>query len=261
MADCFAEDVGAEDAAMPAEVGRWLRTVLAEVQLATSAVAAGDVARFDEALLRARRVYVAGQGRSGLVARAFAQRLMHIGFESYAVGDIISPAVGAADVFIAVTASGRTETTVSQAANAKAAGATIVTLTEMESGDLVDLSELRLLVPTRPPRRPETGAPCDNVVLSDSSDPVRRGLRDASAAAASDRCGAQRPALEPRMKSAGELKVDHRRIWFVGVRTQGSAALSAFPGWMGVLREDIRLQGVDLPLDTDAPGDRNMCLK
>jgi 6-phospho-3-hexuloisomerase len=156
MADRFGKDIGAEDAAMPAEVERWLRSVLAEVQLATSAVAADDVARFDEALLKARRVYVAGQGRSGLVARAFAQRLMHIGFESYAVGDIITPAVGAADVFVAVTASGRTETTVSQAANAKAAGATIVTLTEMESGELVGLSELRLLVPTRPPSGPKS---------------------------------------------------------------------------------------------------------
>jgi shikimate dehydrogenase len=60
------------------------------------------------------------------------------------------------------------------------------------------------------------------------------------------------------MKNAGELKVDHQTIWFVGVRTQGSAALSAFPGWMGVLREDIRLQGVDLPLDTDAQGYRDL---
>ena len=38
--------------------------------------------RFLEKILAAERIYVAGAGRSGLVGRAFAQRLMHLGFES-----------------------------------------------------------------------------------------------------------------------------------------------------------------------------------
>jgi len=43
-----------------------------------------------EEILNAKRIYLAGAGRSGLVARAFAQRLMHLGFESYAIGETIT---------------------------------------------------------------------------------------------------------------------------------------------------------------------------
>lgn len=41
--------------------------------------------------------------------------------------------------------------------------------------------------------------------------------------------------------------------WFVGVRTEGSAAVAAFPEWMRALHLDGALDTIDLPLD--APGD------
>jgi len=34
-----------------------------------------------------------GVGRSGLIGRAFAMRLMHLGFEVYVLGETITPAV------------------------------------------------------------------------------------------------------------------------------------------------------------------------
>jgi len=61
-----------------------------------------------EEILNAKRIYLAGAGRSGLVARAFAQRLMHLGFESYAIGETITPAFRSGDVLIAVSGSGET---------------------------------------------------------------------------------------------------------------------------------------------------------
>ena len=34
-----------------------------------------------------------GAGRSGLVAKAFAMRLMHLGLEAFVVGETITPAL------------------------------------------------------------------------------------------------------------------------------------------------------------------------
>lgn len=56
--------------------------------------------QFMQALLTAPRIYVAGAGRSGLIAKAFAMRLMHIGMESYVVGETITPAMQNGDLLV-----------------------------------------------------------------------------------------------------------------------------------------------------------------
>ena len=38
-------------------------------------------------------VFIMGLGRSGLVAKAFGMRLMHLGLKVYIVGDTITPAI------------------------------------------------------------------------------------------------------------------------------------------------------------------------
>ena len=53
---------------------------------------------FFHRMLTAKRVYVAGAGRSGLIARAFAMRLMHLGMEAYVVGETITPAMHTGDI-------------------------------------------------------------------------------------------------------------------------------------------------------------------
>ncbi len=37
------------------------------------------------------RIFVTGLGRTGLMARGFAMRLMHLGRRVYHVGDVITP--------------------------------------------------------------------------------------------------------------------------------------------------------------------------
>ncbi len=59
------------------------------------------------------------QGRSGLAAKAFAMRLMHLGISSYVVGETISPAIYDDDCIIAISGSGETNTIVSAARIAK----------------------------------------------------------------------------------------------------------------------------------------------
>jgi 6-phospho-3-hexuloisomerase len=63
---------------------------------------------FFSEMCNARKIYVAGAGRSGLVARAFAMRLMHIGFESYVIGETITPALSRGDTLVVFSGSGET---------------------------------------------------------------------------------------------------------------------------------------------------------
>ena len=54
-------------------------------------------------IISRKRVFVYGAGRSGLVAKAFAQRLMHIGIESYVIGETINPSVKPSNVVFLVS--------------------------------------------------------------------------------------------------------------------------------------------------------------
>ena len=64
--------------------------------------------RFIDALERANRVFIAGAGRSGLVARAFAMRLMQLGFRVHVVGEVTTPGARADDLLIIISGSGET---------------------------------------------------------------------------------------------------------------------------------------------------------
>ena len=73
------------------------------ISRALSVINLDEVLQFVKILENAHRegkkVLVVGVGRSGLVARAFAMRLMHLGFRSYVLGETITPSVGEGDVF------------------------------------------------------------------------------------------------------------------------------------------------------------------
>jgi 6-phospho-3-hexuloisomerase len=131
-------------AAATAQASRWVGIVTEEIESALNVVSPSEIVALVDAVLGARRIYVAGQGGSGLIGRGFAQRLMHIGCESYAVGDIIAPAIGAGDLFVAITASGATETTVRQAQKAQATGATVLAVVQAGGGQLAARSNMVL---------------------------------------------------------------------------------------------------------------------
>lgn len=116
----------------------------------TALVEALDEAQLDAAaqiIADAPRIFFTGIGRSGLSARAIAMRLMHIGRASYVVGEVATPAIGAGDVLVALTSSGR-GTVLEQARAALTHGARVVTFSTGEN-DLTALSEVFVALPAR----------------------------------------------------------------------------------------------------------------
>ncbi len=75
------------------------------------------------------KILLIGSGRSGLVGRTFALRLMHLGFNVYVSGETITPALSEDDLVVALSGSGTTTTVVAQAEVAKSVGAMVIAVT------------------------------------------------------------------------------------------------------------------------------------
>ncbi|MDG6249494.1 MAG: SIS domain-containing protein, partial [Methanocalculus sp.] len=78
--------------------------------------------QFISEILSGRRIYVTGAGRSGLVAKAFAIRLMHLGFPCYVIGETITPAFDSGDMLVVFSGSGETKSVVSAAEKVRELG-------------------------------------------------------------------------------------------------------------------------------------------
>lgn len=102
--------------------------------------------KFADMLNSANRIFVMGAGRSGLVAKSFAMRLMHIGYVVYVVGEIVTPAVTAGDVVIAISGSGNTRTIGEFGEICKKLDVKLITVTSNRDSLLGRLSDLVVIV-------------------------------------------------------------------------------------------------------------------
>lgn len=73
--------------------------------------------------------FIVGSGRSELIGKAFAMRLMHLGFTVYVVGDVTTPAIKNTDCLIAISGSGETKVVTTAAQTAHEIGSTVVGIT------------------------------------------------------------------------------------------------------------------------------------
>lgn len=98
---------------------------------------------------RDHKILVMGAGRSGLVGRAFAMRLLHLGYNVYVLGDTIVPRIGREDIVIAISGSGRTKLIVTAAEAAKHVGATVIAITSYPDSPLAEIADIVVEVPGR----------------------------------------------------------------------------------------------------------------
>ena len=105
--------------------------------------------KFEDIIIESKNIFVTGAGRSGLAAKAFAMRLMHLGLSAYVVGETISPAIYEDDCIIAISGSGETNTIVSAAKIAKNRGSKVLALTSYPESTLGQLCDAFILVKGR----------------------------------------------------------------------------------------------------------------
>jgi 6-phospho-3-hexuloisomerase len=94
-------------------------------------------------------IFVMGAGRSRLVAKAFAMRLMQLGLSVYVVGETTTPAVLPQDVVIAISGSGETRTVADLGKLAKDIGSTLITITSKKDSALGRISDIAVIIPSK----------------------------------------------------------------------------------------------------------------
>ena len=135
-----------------------LTAVQDEVRSALAAIAEAEVVALEDAIDGSPRVFCAARGRSELVARGFAMRLMHLGIVAHVVGDTTTPAIGRGDLLLLTSGTGTTATLVPIAERAAAVGARRATVTANSNGALALGADPLVRVPA-PPSRQDPGTP------------------------------------------------------------------------------------------------------
>ncbi|MCA1065908.1 6-phospho-3-hexuloisomerase [Rossellomorea sp. AcN35-11] len=143
-----------------------ITTVAEEISQVLSKVKEEEAIQLSQQLKTAKRIFVYGEGRSGLMGKAFAMRLMHGGFPVYVIGETITPSMDEGDVFIGISGSGSTSSIVSFATKAKEVGARVFLVTTNRESNLVSMCDGILCIPAATKYRragePDTIQPLGN---------------------------------------------------------------------------------------------------
>ena len=108
---------------------------------------AGEEMHAFTARIRAhQRIFVSASGRSGLMMRAFAMRLMQAGITVFIAGDPLTPAIGAGDLLVCASASGRTPSVCRNAETALQCGAELYVITACADSPLARIRKPDLLL-------------------------------------------------------------------------------------------------------------------
>ena len=127
-----------------------MRLIISAAGSIADAVSDREEGQFMQALITSPRIYVAGAGRSGLVAKAFAMRLMHLGMESYVVGETITPAMQKGDLLVAFSGSGETRSITEICRTAKAVGGRLALITSRNDSTMAKTADMMVVLNSRP---------------------------------------------------------------------------------------------------------------
>lgn len=123
-----------------------MRLMASKIRDTAASLSDSETEAFLSAIQSAERIYVMGAGRSGLVAKAFAMRLMHLGFISFVVGETITPAMQQKDLLVIFSGSGRTKTIADIADTAKEIGGRISLITSNRDSKISRMADVIVII-------------------------------------------------------------------------------------------------------------------
>ena len=100
-------------------------------------------------ILKANKIFIVGAGRSGLVGKAFAMRLMQIGLRVYVVGETITPSMEEGDLLIAISNSGETRSVCLASQIAMSIKGNIVGITSNKNSRLAKKATKSIIIDTK----------------------------------------------------------------------------------------------------------------
>jgi 6-phospho-3-hexuloisomerase len=116
--------------------------ILSRIKEITDKISPKDFDVFINLIIRSPRIYILGAGRSGLVAKAFGMRLVHLKKKVFIVGETITPAMRKGDTLIAVSGSGKTTWVVETAKASKTLGGKVAAITWDRESELAKIADV-----------------------------------------------------------------------------------------------------------------------
>ncbi|MBP2132264.1 6-phospho-3-hexuloisomerase [Methanomicrobium sp. W14] len=123
-----------------------IRLMASKINEMAESLSDSEVQNFIDEIMHADRIYVMGAGRSGLVAKAFAMRLMHLGLKSYVIGETITPAMKKGDIVVAFSGSGETKTIAELCETAKSIGGKICLVSSKKDSRIGRIADTAVVI-------------------------------------------------------------------------------------------------------------------
>lgn len=120
-----------------------------EIRDAVAAIDPAAMAVMVAELARARRIMCYGVGREGLMMRALAMRLYHMGLDAHVVGDMSCPPVGQGDLLMVSAGPGSFSTVNALIGVAREAGARVACVTAQPQGSAPTAADRVLVIPAQ----------------------------------------------------------------------------------------------------------------
>ncbi len=120
-----------------------------EIRDAVAAIAPSGMEELAGALASARCIACHGVGREGLMMRALAMRLYHLGLDAHVVGDMSCPPVGPGDLLLVSAGPGAFSTVEALIGVARAAGARVACVTAQPQGRAPQAADMILHIPAQ----------------------------------------------------------------------------------------------------------------
>lgn len=129
------------------ESAQLIEAILSDLRRILTRVDPAQIETMHNALVSAKRIFIAGKGRSGLQMKAFAMRLMHLGLSVHVVDDVTTPALAEGDLLLIGSSSGRTGSLLRYVETARATGATMATITGNAESPIAAAAQTLLYIP------------------------------------------------------------------------------------------------------------------
>jgi len=127
-------------------VAEYALAIQREIEQALTQLREESCDRLAEMIMRARRIFLAGFGRSGLVIRTFAMRLMQMGFTVHVVGETTTPATKRGDILVIGSGSGETQSLAAMARKAKALEVEIALVSRQPRSSIGKTTDLNIQI-------------------------------------------------------------------------------------------------------------------
>jgi 6-phospho-3-hexuloisomerase len=129
-----------------------IENVLAELARTLHGIDPQQLNALEAAILNAKRIFLAGKGRTGLQIKAFAMRLMHLGLSVHVVDDVTTPGISKDDLLIIGSGSGRTASLLRYAELCQARQIPLAVLTGNPDSALAHSAQVVVHIPASNPK-------------------------------------------------------------------------------------------------------------